>query len=214
MNQKDVSPTIRKAFQDLYDSKKSLLPRNQWVNAAALIASINLYLQTQYTSSQFNNMIRNDGCGFMLCERFDGNNETGLFRVTHKHTFFYYVTKQAGEQITPPDKTPDWYEGVKKRSDSLVKTIEAKAKKEQAKAKKEQSNSNPSTDATPMDTASKPAPPPQQPDPPGIRSSPRLKRKPTYALSPIELMDGKRLITQFEQSYIPPWLKLTTYMTI
>ena len=65
-------------------------------------------------------------------------------------------------------------------------------------------NSNLSTDATPMDTASTPAPPPQQPDPPEIRSSPRLKRKRKDALSPIKLMDGKRLITQFEQTYIPP----------
>ena len=86
------------------------LPAETWVEALQKLGHIDAFLT--FTVRQFNAAFSRSSSFGSVMSRFDGSNESGMFRVTFQHRHYYYLTQEKKQVTYPSPLDRGWKEKV------------------------------------------------------------------------------------------------------
>jgi hypothetical protein len=88
----------------------SWLPAETWVKALRKIGLIDE--EVAFSVRQFNAAFAKSASYGSVMSRFDGSNQTGMFRLTFQHQHYYYLTQETKQAIYPSPLNRAWKERV------------------------------------------------------------------------------------------------------
>ena len=88
----------------------SWLPAETWVEALQKIGNIDAGLT--FNVAQFNSAFARSHEFGSAMSRFDGSNNTGIFRVSFQHRHYYYLTQATQQATYPSPLNRSWKERV------------------------------------------------------------------------------------------------------
>lgn len=88
----------------------SWLPAETWVEALRKIGLIDE--EITFSVRQFNAAFAKSASYGSVMSRFDGSNQTGMFRLTFQHQHYYYLTQETKQAMYPSPLNRAWKERV------------------------------------------------------------------------------------------------------
>jgi hypothetical protein len=107
-----ISAVILIRSDDIYAPRlmNCWLPAETWVEALQKLGHIDASLT--FTVRQFNAAFSRSSSFGSVISRFDGSNESGIFRATFQHRHYYYLTQEKKQVIYPSPLDRVWKEKV------------------------------------------------------------------------------------------------------
>ena len=123
------------------------LPAETWVEALLKLGHIDASLT--FTVRQFNAAFSRSSSFGSVMSRFDGSNESGMFRVTFQHRHYYYLT-QVNKQVTYPSPLDrGWKEKVLEYAANVLVIPSTRARPAPARASVEDTTTAENTNGDP-----------------------------------------------------------------
>jgi hypothetical protein len=114
------------------------LPAKTWVEALLKLGHIDASLN--FTVRQFNAEFARLGVFGSVTSRFDGSNESGMFRVSFQHCHYYYLTLEKSQVAYPCPLDRAWKDRVFQVASNVLDTPSTRARPSPASAPNENKN--------------------------------------------------------------------------